>query len=501
MSGEQNHGEVEPAAELAQVSVVDQRAGRVSELVKSGWRLADWPQQQQVQAGIEAAWARTSMIKFAGLDAVKPAGSFLDAMRVGPGFDAPKLFDPLAGATSALEALREQTSAMAREAMETWSSIRSPLMELGKQTSAIATQYSTLNLAGPLVRADGLVEALGSGPVGLDAWRSVRAFDAMQGHWRFDGFNLVDHLPAMASVFETMREQTSLMAKSYLDTWSSMHSPLMELSKQASAMAKEFADMWFSLRTPSLIEVGQVTSALWAGVDHQAWLDRMIGGQHQALLDVLRGWSTQADRGFWAAKTALRMAIRAVAAVKRGDVAAVWEFMQDWLGFRIFTMDLVGSASLVLLNVDAWLPDGFLPPNFDPRPKLRKLTLDEHRRVTRLITDPERRAGRQSVRSLDEPVMGFDGSSIPLGEREADEKAALELEAVEGDDIGDPRVLRVWSKLTDREREIVRAKSLPGTTWPAAAVACGGSPAEGERVRRKVNRLSKGSAEPAQAVG
>lgn len=42
-----------------------------------------------------------------------------------------------------------------------------------------------------------------------------------------------------------------------------------------------------------------------------------------------------------------------------------------------------------------------------------------------------------------------------------------------------------WRKLTDRERQIVREKGQERMSWPSAAVACGGTPAEGERLRRR----------------
>jgi hypothetical protein len=54
------------------------------------------------------------------------------------------------------------------------------------------------------------------------------------------------------------------------------------------------------------------------------------------------------------------------------------------------------------------------------------------------------------------------------------------------------------------EAMILREKAHPRMTWPAAAVACSGAPAEGERLRRKVKRLSRASTtspSAAQATG
>ncbi|RFZ08684.1 hypothetical protein VIMS_04115 [Mycobacterium marinum] len=134
------------------------------------------------------------------------------------------------------------------------------------------------------------------------------------------------------------------------------------------------------------------------------------------------------------------------------------------------------------------MPDGLLALDFDPCPRLRSLTLAEHRGVNRLIIDPDLQAHGKPVRSLEEPVKMSNEVTTPLREL-LPYTAAPEPAAVDEEDIGDPRVPRVWWKFTDREREILREKGHPGMTWPAAAVACGGSPAEGDRLRRKAKRL------------
>ena len=54
----------------------------------------------------------------------------------------------------------------------------------------------------------------------------------------------------------------------------------------------------------------------------------------------------------------------------------------------------------------------------------------------------------------------------------------------------------MWWRLNAREQEILRVKGQPGVTWAAAAVECGGTPNDGDNLRRKVNRLAKKDSDP-----
>lgn len=232
-----------------------------------------------------------------------------------------------------------------------------------------------------------------------------------------------------------------------------------------------------------------------------AWMTETIRGPAESIAAMMRGWSILADSGHWAARLALRMALAAKRAVMRGDIDAVKRFLCDWLGFSLkrVTPDLVNSASLILLEDQAWLPDDALTLDYDPCQKLRTLTLAEHR-SSRLITDPHRQANYQPVMSLNKPIVGADagpGSTTTLLDLVA-AKPRPELVTTE-DDISDPRVLRVLAKLTDRERRIAEERGHAGTTWAEAAVACGGTAGDGERLRRKVKRLSKSVSAPATA--
>ena len=200
-------------------------------------------------------------------------------------------------------------------------------------------------------------------------------------------------------------------------------------------------------------------------------MTEVMRGPAESIAATMRGWSALADGGLWAARLALRMALAAKRAVIDGDIDAVKRFLCDWLGFRFefVTLDLVSSASLVLLDERAWLPDDVLALDYDPRPKLRKLTLAEHRSCTRLIIDPRRRAHHKPVLSLDKRRTEVDSDSTTTLLDLVAAKPQPELAAGE-DDISDPRVLRVLAKLTD-----------------------------GEKLRRKVKRLSKAAGTPAAA--
>jgi hypothetical protein len=235
--------------------------------------------------------------------------------------------------------------------------------------------------------------------------------------------------------------------------------------------------------------------------ESQRAMHEAMRGPAESIIATMRGWSTLADGGLWAARLALRMALGAKRAVMRGDVDAVKRFLCDWLGFTFEKVkpDLVNSASLVLLDEQAWLPDDVLALDYDPCKTLRKLTLAEHRRLTRSIIDPRKQAHHESVISLDKSIAAADSDSPAtlLDLVAAKPQPAL---ADDYDDINDPRVLRVLAKLTDRERKIAAERGHPRMTWAEAAVALGGTADEGFKLGRKINRLSKTSGASAGAA-
>ncbi|SBS78312.1 conserved hypothetical protein [uncultured Mycobacterium sp.] len=228
--------------------------------------------------------------------------------------------------------------------------------------------------------------------------------------------------------------------------------------------------------------------------DPLSWMNDALREPAESITEMMRSLWPLADRGMRAAQLALRTALNLVRMLERSEPharEAVRKFLLDWLDFQHVSWDLVCSATLVLMNVGSWLPDGLFSLNFDPRPRLRALTLKEHRAVTRLSTDSDLSFRGKPLLSLDQPVTVSDGDGAPAVLRDlVADRAAPDPAAVE-DEITDPRILRVWWKFTDRERQILREKSQPRVTWPAAAVACGGTAAEGDRLRRKVRRLAR----------
>jgi hypothetical protein len=322
------------------------------------------------------------------------------------------------------------------------------------------------------------------------------------------GRSLAKHASGLAGVASAMESAHKTMfdlhrADEVMNgMWSRIIPPMRALNTFGDNPAgfSPFADVMKKIdaaREP-LFDVAKMASSIWAGMDHGSFMDRMLSGHTDVLVDALRGWSVWAGRGMWAARFAVSMALRAKQAVERGDLDAVKEFMRDWLGFTLFPFDLVTSASLVLLDVRAWLPPGILEPDFDPSPTLRKLTLAEHRRLTRHLTedpsDPALRLNGKSLYSLDKPRKVADGQYRTLNEIRPDPGTPDPGDVLAENMIADPRVLRLWRRFTDLERAILFEKGQPGTTWPAAAVACGAPPAAGDRLRRKIAYLNKAGA-------
>ena len=216
----------------------------------------------------------------------------------------------------------------------------------------------------------------------------------------------------------------------------------------------------------------------------------------EAIATMMRSWWPLAERGLKQAGTALNAAIGAWDALVQ-DAADAYErvknLLLNWLGFDFPTKELVASAMLVLLDLDLWLPMRAFAAggHRDVVATLRRLTLSEHRRAKRLTTDPDLRFGGHRLRSLDEPI-GQDyatGTAMTLKDLVAD-RAAIDPAELDDGAITHPGLARVWSKLTDRERELLLEKAAtPHTTWPAAAARCGFSREEAERTRRKIAYL------------
>jgi hypothetical protein len=387
-------------------------------------------------------------------------------------------------------------------------SVRAPMFDFDKYLndklaglwSPPSSALDHLNLGGPIsgiTRFVAAVDAIKPPPGWLD---SVTGFTReLERH----ASGLADVAAALHSAHQVAFGIDHRVDELMNRMWSRISPPMDALNlgfdlSQFSAVTNVMNSLE-SARGP-LFDVTTLASKAWAGMNHHLFVDRMMGGHTEALIEALQGWSARADRGLWAARIALRLALRAKKAVERGDLDAVKQFMRDWLGFTIFPFDLITSASLVLLDVSRWLPRGAPPLSFDPSPKLRALTLAEHRRLTRSLTEdpanPALRLNGQSLLSLDKPRKVIDGDYRTLNDMRPDAGTPDPGDVLAENVIDDPRVLRVWWKFTDRERAILYEKGQPGTTWPAAAVAIGATPGEGDRLARKVRYLNKGAAEP-----
>lgn len=224
----------------------------------------------------------------------------------------------------------------------------------------------------------------------------------------------------------------------------------------------------------------------WSMPGLSGWIDGALRPVAESIFATMQSWRKLADDGLWAARFALKMALAAKDAVLRGDLLTVTIFVREWLGFKHVSPTLLTSAALVLLDMAAWLPG---TPGDDPVPKLRSLTLVEHRRTQRLITDPNLRIAGKSVISLDQPVNTDAGTSTTLLELVAAKSIRDTAPDASDDGIADPRLRQVYSRLTARERRIFLQRSH-SRTWADAAAAAGESPRAGEQLRRKVKRLS-----------
>lgn len=233
------------------------------------------------------------------------------------------------------------------------------------------------------------------------------------------------------------------------------------------------------------------------------WMNDLVRESTAAFAEMMRSLWPLADGGLHAARLALRAALRIVGLLERNAPhapAAVRDFLINWLGFRHAGPDLVNSAALVLMKVASWLPDNAFI-GYDPIPKLRKLTLAEHRAVNRLSTDPALQFRGAQLLSLDDSVAVSDQPGAPTVLRDlVADKEAPDPADLSDEEFTDPRFLRLWDKLTDTERAILRAKGQPGViTWASAAVDAGQRPESGESLRRKLKRLAAGEKSPSGA--
>ncbi|MBE1548971.1 hypothetical protein GGC64_002995 [Mycobacterium sp. OAS707] len=287
---------------------------------------------------------------------------------------------------------------------------------------------------------------------------------------------------SVGSMLEGLQSQVPDLASSFVP---SANSVLSGLSEVMSGFAdKMLGDpQWGPGRFFSTEYLTGVTS--WMGAaGHQSWMDGVWRSPEESIAKVLQSFSALADHGLAWGWQALMAALRARRAVLRGDVEAIVLFLRQWLGFKRTPPTLVDAASSVLLEEAAWLPIG-LEADEKLCPRIRKLTIDEHRNF-RFIGDTQL-IGRR-VDALDRTVSITDEPDATLTLVDV-VPASPPLPNM--DDISDPRLLWIIDRLDERERRILRMKAEEKRTWADAAVSCGLAPADGENLRRKLKRLGK----------
>jgi hypothetical protein len=480
--------------------------------------------------GVQAAMSAMAGPSLSGILGSGPSGE--DLIGRFPGLDAARGFPKLSGMPTDLESVSERVSAAAKSWMTSANGAHGGLAAAAFKFDDGVSRMPGVQAAMNAMAGPSFSGILGSGPSGEDLIGRFPGLDAARGFGftklaGIDPHGVTGGLVAAAAavlkfddgVSRTPGVQATMNAMAgpslsgllggdhaarFGMSWANgeLGRPLNGLTGLMSAggaMADHLSifDKLMGDSQRAMHEaMGRWTSSMGPG----AWITEAMRGPAESIAATMRGWSALADGGLWAARLALRMALAAKRAVMRSDIDAVKRFLCDWLDFTIefVTPDLVNSVSLVLLNERAWLPDDVLALDYDPCPKLRKLTLAEHRSYTRLIIDQRRRANHQSVISLDKSIAAADSDSPATL---LDLVAAKPQPALAGDDdISDPRVLRVLAKLTDHERKIAEERGHVGTAWEEAAVACGGTAKEGENLRRKVKRLSKSPGAPAAAA-
>jgi hypothetical protein len=290
---------------------------------------------------------------------------------------------------------------------------------------------------------------------------------------------------SVGAMFEGLQSRVSDLASSFVQPANSVLSGLSGLSEVMSGFAEKMlgGPELGPARFFSTEHLTGVTS--WMGAaGHQSWMDGVWRAPEESIAKMLQSFSTLADHGLAWGWRALMAALRARRAVLRGDVEAIVRFLRQWLGFKRTPPTLVDAASSVLLEEAAWLPIG-LEADEKLCPRIRKLTIDEHRNF-RFIGDTQL-VGRR-VDALDRPVTIADepGANVTLVDVTPTPPPPPNM-----DDISDPRLLWIINKLDERERRILRMKGEEKRTWADAAVPCGLAPADGENLRRKVKRLCK----------
>lgn len=222
----------------------------------------------------------------------------------------------------------------------------------------------------------------------------------------------------------------------------------------------------------------------WMATTHRAAMDALWRAPQESIATMLASFSTLADQGVVWGWRALGAALRAQAAVLRGDLEAIVRFLREWLGFKETPHTLVDAASAVLLEEAAWLPAG-LAGDDKLCPLIKKLTVREHRNF-RLLGDTQLRGRSVDLLDREVPISQDKAVRVPLVETVPAPPPPAGV-----DDISDPRLVWIFGRLTERERSILRIRAEKARNWPDTAAMSGATRAEVDNLRRKIKRLSK----------
>ncbi len=225
------------------------------------------------------------------------------------------------------------------------------------------------------------------------------------------------------------------------------------------------------------------------------FVGRAVRPAFEQVHNILNTWS----RGFSfdsfgrsLARIPLFAALRARRAALRGDLAAVREFIVNWLERR-------PTDPMVEATIDALLEDDWVPDEDDA---LEVEVIEHLQRQAGRYTRRHKMTGRtqivgRSVDSLDRLVpIGRSGERAPLVTLTADPSTAIiddDVEALER------RAQRALGQFKPEEQQVLLAWE-PGMTWQEAAAAAGQPPEVAERVRRKRKRVAQEAAKRTDAL-
>lgn len=261
------------------------------------------------------------------------------------------------------------------------------------------------------------------------------------------------------------------------------------------ALSKAVQGVGASLATDFVKGLGSRQLLLTELPSVHLFVGRAVRPAFEQVHNILNTWS----RGFSfdsfgrsLARIPLFAALRARRAALRGDLAAVREFIVNWL-------ERQPTEPMVEATIDALLEDDWVP-------------YDDDAVDLEVIEHLQRRAGRytrrhkmigqtqivgRSVDSLDRLVpVGRSGERVSLVTLTAD--PSTPIADVDADSLG-RRAQRALGHFKPEEQQVLLAWE-PGMTWQEAAAAAGLTPEIAERVRRKRKRVAQEAARRTDAL-